>query len=155
MTTDLTREEIVRKARALMPGIVEDLKELVRHPSVAFPGYPPGPVLGAAAAAVEVLKRWGLANARLMAIPGGYPSVYGAIPAPPGAPTLLLYAHYDVQPAKKEDGWDEDPWTPVEKNGRLYGRGAADNKSGIAIIAATLKIFNGKPPVGVKVVVEG
>jgi cysteinylglycine-S-conjugate dipeptidase len=155
MESELKTEEIFRRARALMPGVLDDLKQLVRYPSVAFPGYPPEPVHAAAAATVEVLKRYGLPGARLMEIPGGYPSVYGEIPAPPGAPTILLYAHYDVQPARQEDGWDRDPWTPVEKDGRLYGRGSADNKSGILIIAAALKIFDGRPPVGVKVIVEG
>jgi len=66
-----------------------------------------------------------------------------------------MYAHYDVQPARKEEGWETDPWTPVVKGGRLYGRGAADDKSGIMITAASLRIFDGKPPVGVKVIIEG
>jgi acetylornithine deacetylase/succinyl-diaminopimelate desuccinylase-like protein len=155
METELTSEEILRKTRALMPGVLDDLKNLIRYPSVAFPGYPAEPVHAMAAATAAVLKRSGLPNARLMDIPGGYPAVYGEIPPPPGAPTVMMYAHYDVQPARREDGWDEDPWTPVEKGGRLYGRGAADNKSGILIIAASLKVFEGKPPVGVKVLIEG
>lgn len=155
MANELTPEEILRKARALMPGVLEDLKNLVRYRSVAFPGYPAEPVHAMARATLEVLKRAGLTDAHLLEIPSGYPAVYGEIPAPPGAPTVLLYAHYDVQPARKEDGWDTDPWTPVERDGRLYGRGAADNKSGIIIIAAALKIFDGKPPMGVKVIVEG
>ncbi len=67
----------------------------------------------------------------------------------------MMYAHYDVQPAHKEDGWETDPWTPVEKDGRIYGRGATDDKSGIVITAASLRVFRGKPPVGVKVLIEG
>jgi acetylornithine deacetylase/succinyl-diaminopimelate desuccinylase-like protein len=66
-----------------------------------------------------------------------------------------MYAHYDVQPARKEDGWDMDPWTPVVKDGRVYGRGTADDKSGIAIAAATIRIFDAKLPVGIKVLIEG
>jgi len=138
-----------------MPEVVEDLKSLIRHPSVAFPGYPSGPVHAMADATVSVLKRYGLQDARLMDIPGGYPAVYGEIPAPPGMPTVMMYSHYDVQPAHQEDGWETDPWMPVEKGGRIYGRGAADDKSGIMIIAASLAIFGGKPPVGVKVLIEG
>ena len=103
----------------------------------------------------DLLKRYGLSNARLLEIPGGYPAVTGDIPAPPGAPTVLFYAHYDVQPARKEDGWETDPWTPVIKDDRLYGRGAADNKSGIATIAATIRALSGKYPVGIKVIIEG
>ncbi len=69
---------------------------------------------------------------------------------------MLLYGHYDVQPAPMEQGWDTDPWTPTMKDdGRLYGRGAADDKSGVAIHAGTLRVFDGKPPVGVKVILEG
>jgi acetylornithine deacetylase/succinyl-diaminopimelate desuccinylase-like protein len=155
MENELTSEEILRKVRALMPEVLDDLRRLVMYPSVAFPGYPPEPVNAMADATVAVLKRYGLQDVRLLNIPGGYPAVYGEIPPPPGAPTVLLYAHYDVQPAQREDGWETDPWTPVEKRGRLYGRGIADDKSGIMITAASLRIFEGKPPVGVKVLIEG
>jgi acetylornithine deacetylase/succinyl-diaminopimelate desuccinylase-like protein len=155
MEKERTAGEIGKSAKALMPDVVEDLKDLVRHPSVAFPGYPPEPVRAMADATVALLKRYGLQDARLIDIPGGYPAVYGEIPAPPGAPTILMYAHYDVQPAGREDGWETDPWTPVERAGRIYGRGAADDKSGIMIIAASIRISGGKPPVGVKVLIEG
>jgi acetylornithine deacetylase/succinyl-diaminopimelate desuccinylase-like protein len=155
MRERLSVEEVRRKASALMPGVVEDLKGLIRHPSVASPGHPEKPVHEMAEATVEVLKRYGLEETRLLDIPGGYPAVYGEIPAPPGAPTVLMYAHYDVQPARREEGWKMDPWTPQEKGGRLYGRGAADDKSGIVITAASIRIFDGNPPVGVKVIIEG
>lgn len=155
MGNGLSVREIRRKTRTLMPVVLEDLRQLISHPSVAFPGHPPQPVLETADATVAMLKRYGLESVRLLDIPGGYPAVYGEIPAPPGAPTVLMYAHYDVQPAREEDGWETDPWTPAVKGGRLYGRGAADDKSGIMIIAASLGIFDGKPPVGVKVIIEG
>jgi acetylornithine deacetylase/succinyl-diaminopimelate desuccinylase-like protein len=155
MENELTAAEILQRARALMPGVLDDLGDLVRYPSVAFPGWPAEPVHAMAGATAAVLKRYGLKDVRLMDIPGGYPAVYGEIPAPPGAPTILLYAHYDIQPARREDGWDTDPFEPVEKGGRLYGRGAADNKSGIMIIAACLKVFDGNPPAGVKILIEG
>jgi acetylornithine deacetylase/succinyl-diaminopimelate desuccinylase-like protein len=106
-------------------------------------------------ATVALLKRYGLHDARLIDIPGGYPIVYGEKPAPPGMPTILMYSHYDVQPARKEDRWKTDPWTPVVKDNRIYGRGAADDKSGIMIAAATIRIFEGKTPVGVKILIEG
>jgi len=103
----------------------------------------------------RLLKKYRIPGARLMEIPGGYPAVYAEIPAPAGAPTVLLYAHYDVQPAKREDGWETDPFGAVEKDGRLFGRGTADDKSGIVTIAAASRLFGGRPPVGVKIVIEG
>jgi acetylornithine deacetylase/succinyl-diaminopimelate desuccinylase-like protein len=144
-----------RNVRTFLPGVIGDLKELIAVPSVAFPGYPSEPVHRMAAATADLLRRYGLSNARLLEIPGGYPAVTGDIPAPPGGPTVLLYAHYDVQPARREDGWETDPWTPVIRDGRLYGRGAADNKSGIATIAATIRALSGRYPVGITVIIEG
>lgn len=143
------------KVQALMPGIIADLERLVAIPSVAFPGHPPEPVRSAAAATAHLLERSGLTGVRLLEIPGGYPAVFGEIAAPPGAPTVLFYAHYDVVPAKREDGWETDPWRPVVKDGRLYGRGAADNKAGIASIAGSIQALAGNYPVGIKVIVEG
>jgi acetylornithine deacetylase/succinyl-diaminopimelate desuccinylase-like protein len=144
-----------QRVSALMPGVVADLERLVAIPSCAFPGFPAEPVLAAAEATVDLLRRSGVSDARTLDVPGGYPVVYGEIPAPAGAPTVLLYAHYDVQPAPLEQGWTVDPWQPFVRDGRLYGRGAADDKSGIAIHAAALQAFDGRPPVGVRVVVEG
>jgi acetylornithine deacetylase/succinyl-diaminopimelate desuccinylase-like protein len=155
MRNELTFEEIRRKTRVMMPDVLDDLKSLIRYSSVAFPGHPAEPVNSMAEATVTVLKRYGLQDVRLMDIPGGYPAVYGEIPPPPGAPTIMIYAHYDVQPAQREDGWDTDPWMPIEKGGRIYGRGAADDKSGIMITAASIGVFKGNPPVGVKVLIEG
>jgi acetylornithine deacetylase/succinyl-diaminopimelate desuccinylase-like protein len=151
----LSVEEIRQNVMDMMPRVIADLKDLIGHPSVAFPGYPSQPVHDMADATAALLKRYGMQDVRLLDIPGGYPAVYGEIPAPPGAPTVLMYAHYDVQPARKEDGWETDPWTAVVKDGRLYGRGAADDKSGIMIAAASIKVFDGKPPMGVKVIIEG
>jgi acetylornithine deacetylase/succinyl-diaminopimelate desuccinylase-like protein len=142
-----------------MPGIVDDLKRLVTIPSCAFPGFPPEPVMSMANATVELLQRSGLPETRLIEVPGGYPVVYGEIPAPEGAPMVLLYAHYDVQPAPPEQGWTVDPWTPMVRDGRLFGRGAADDKSGIAVHAATLQtlraVYGDDIPVGIRVIVEG
>jgi len=155
MGSGLSAGGIEERVRALMPLVTEDLQDLIRYPSVAFPGYPPKPVHAAARATAAVLERYGLPGVRLLEIPGGYPAVYGEIPAPAGAPTVLLYAHYDVQPAQYGEGWESDPWTPVVRDGRIFGRGAADNKAGILMAAACLKVFGGRPPVGVKVLIEG
>jgi acetylornithine deacetylase/succinyl-diaminopimelate desuccinylase-like protein len=150
MKTSLIEE----KVHGIMPMVIRDLSDFISHPSVAFPGYPSKPVFQMAEATVNLFYRYGIVNARQIKVPEGYPLVYGEIPAPPGAPTVLMYAHYDVQPAD-EEGWNTHPWVGVEKNGRLYGRGAADDKSGILINAASIRCFEGKPPVGVKIVIEG
>jgi acetylornithine deacetylase/succinyl-diaminopimelate desuccinylase-like protein len=139
--------------QAAMGQARTDLERLVRIPSVAFPGFPLEPVRAAAAATCEILAAAGFPEPRLLDLPGGQPAVYAALPPPPGAPTVLLYAHYDVQPPGS--GWASDPWQPVEREGRLYGRGAADDKSGIVIHTTAVRAFGGRPPVGVKVIIEG
>src|SRR5262245_10808440 len=138
-----------------MPEVIVDLSALSAIPSVAFPGFPEEPVLRAADATLDLFRRYGVASARLLEIPGGYPSVYGELPGPPGAPTVLLYGHYDVQPAPPEQWWQTDPFTPVMKDGRLYARGAADDKSGVLQHAASIRALGGKIPVGIKVLIEG
>ncbi|MFN8593531.1 MAG: M20/M25/M40 family metallo-hydrolase [Thermomicrobiales bacterium] len=148
-------EEISGRVEAMLPTVIEDLAALVRLPSCAFPGFPAEPVLETAQAIVELLARYGAPDARLLEVPGGYPAVFADIPAPPGAPTLLLYAHYDIQPAPLDQGWDTEPFIPEIREGRMYGRGASDDKSGVMIIAAALAAFGGNPPVGVKVLIEG
>jgi len=145
---------------AVMPGVRADLESLIRIPSIAFDGYPEGPVREAADATARILTQAGLPGVRLLEVPRAPPAVYGHLPAPDGAPTVLLYAHYDVQPAGPEDAWESPPWQPTERGARLYGRGAADDKSGIAMHAAALRALtdaesSGPPPVGIKVVVEG
>lgn len=158
---DVTDPSPVRAAVSqAMPALVSDLERLVAIPSCAFPGFPSEPVLEMAEATAELLRRSGLPQVDLVDVPDGYPVVYGHVPAPQGAPTVLLYAHYDVQPAPPEQGeWHTDPWTPTLRDGRLYGRGAADDKSGIAIHAATLQVLRqlcgDALPVGLTVVIEG
>ena len=106
--------------------------------------------------ALAKFREVGFDNAQLMEVPTGYPPIYGEIPGPEGSPVVILYGHYDVQPAPPEQGWTTDPWTPTElPDGRLYGRGAADDKGGLAIHLGTLRIFDGKPPCTVRLIVEG
>ncbi|NTU72369.1 MAG: M20/M25/M40 family metallo-hydrolase [Coriobacteriia bacterium] len=150
-------DEIRASVRAAMPTVIDDLGKLVGHASCAFPGFPAEPVHAARAEVIRIMKDAGLANAAELDLEGGgYPAVWGDIPGPEGAPTVLLYAHYDVQPAPMEQGWTTDPFVFTKKDdGRYYGRGAADDKSGVAIHAGTLMAFDGAPPVGVKVIIEG
>jgi len=149
-------QEVRSRVSALMPGILDQLNELVEIPSVAFPGYPPAPVEAMADRTLALFRAAGVTNARLMDVPTGYQPVYGEIPGPEGSPVVVLYAHYDVQPAPPEQGWTSDPWVPTRKDdGRIYGRGAADDKGGLAIHLGTLRAFGGKPPCTVRLIVEG
>ncbi len=148
--------DVAAKARALLPGLLQDLSSLVESASVPFPGFPGEPVDAARAKTMEILKSAGFTDVRELNLGSGYPAVTAEAAGPAGAPTVLLYAHYDVQPAPAEQGWETGPWRLTEQpDGRFYGRGAADDKSGIVIHAGTLRVFNGQPPVNLKVVIEG
>jgi acetylornithine deacetylase/succinyl-diaminopimelate desuccinylase-like protein len=153
MDEGVLRERIV----ADMPRTVAELERLVRIPSMGYPGYDPAVVRASAEATRDVLQEAGVGNARLLELDGGHPAVFGELPGPEGAPTILLYAHHDVQPEGPVDEWDTPPFEPVVKDGRMYGRGAADDKSGIVVHAAALRalLADGDPPVTIKVLVEG
>ena len=149
--------ELRERIAADMPRTVADLERLVRIPSMGYPDYDPANVRASAEATREILTEAGVKNARLLELDGGHPAVFGEIPGPEGAPTVLLYAHHDVQPEGPIDQWDTPPFEPVMKDGRMYGRGAADDKSGIVVHAAAIRalLADGDPPVTIKVVVEG
>lgn len=137
------------------PRVRGDLERLIRIPSVAFPGFDREPVRQSAVATAEILEASGLGGVRLLELEGIPPAVLGEHPAPDGAPTVLLYAHHDVQPPGEEADWDSPPFEPAERDGRLFGRGSCDDKAGIAMHQAAVLAHGGAPPVGVKVFVEG
>ncbi len=147
--------QIRRDASSLVPEMVEELRALVGQASIAFEGFPGEPVELAGRSVADLMTRSGFAGVRMLDVGPGHPAVYADMPGPRGSPTVLLYAHYDVQPAPLEAGWESDPWILTEREGRLYGRGAADDKSGIVIHAATMRLFHGNLPVGIKLVIEG
>ena len=142
-----------------MPRTLADLERLVRIPSIGSPGHDPARVRESAEATADILRSAGVVGARLLELEGGHPAVYGEVPGPAGAPTVLLYAHHDVQPEGSADDWQSPPFEPVVRGGRLYGRGAADDKSCVAAHAAALRALgvpDGHPlPVTVRIVVEG
>jgi acetylornithine deacetylase/succinyl-diaminopimelate desuccinylase-like protein len=140
-----------------MPTTVADLERLVRIPSIAFPGYDGAPVRRSAEATAEILVSAGLQGVRLIEMPDGveHPAVFGELPAPDGAPTVLLYAHHDVQPEGPVDQWDSPPFEPAIRDGRMFGRGTSDDKCGIVMHAAAIRAWDGRPPAGVKVLIEG
>jgi acetylornithine deacetylase/succinyl-diaminopimelate desuccinylase-like protein len=148
-------DDLRQRTAAMMPEITANLAALTAIPSIAFPGFPAEPVLEAGEMVVDLFRNAGVENARLVPVEGGYPAVCADVPGPAGSPTVLLYAHYDVQPAPMSQGWTLEPFNPVIKDGRLYGRGAADDKSGVMMHVAVMRLFGGKPPCNVKILIEG
>jgi acetylornithine deacetylase/succinyl-diaminopimelate desuccinylase-like protein len=149
--------ELRARIAAEMPRAVSDLERLVRIPSIGHPGHDPAQVRASAEATAGVLREAGLQDVELIELGdgAGHPAVFGQLPAPEGAPTVLLYAHHDVQPEGPAAEWTSPPFEPVVREGRLYGRGAADDKAGIVIHAAALRAAAGELGVGIKVLVEG
>lgn len=131
------------------------LADLVSIPSVSADGFDPAEVRRSAEAVAGLLNADGLQDVQLLELDGAHPAVFGHIPAPEGAPTVLLYAHHDVQPPGPAHEWHTGPFDPFEKDGRLYGRGASDDKSGVIMHLGAIRAFDGRPPVGVKVFIEG
>ena len=132
-----------------------ELENLVRIPSVSASGYDPAQVRRSATAVADVFRSSGMDAVELLELEGAPPAVFGHMPGPAGTPTVLLYAHHDVQPPGPEDEWTTTPFEPVEIDGRLFGRGTSDDKCGIAMHAAAIRAFDGEPPVGIKVFIEG
>jgi cysteinylglycine-S-conjugate dipeptidase len=154
MTSPTFTETELRAAIAReLPGVRADLERLVRIPGIAFDGFDHSQVERSAEAVAALLRDCGL-DVKIVRS-GGQPAVIGTRPARPGAPTVLLYAHHDVQPVGDLGVWESDPFEPVERNGRLYGRGAADDKAGVMAHVAALRAFGDNLPVGVVLFIEG
>ena len=123
-----------------MPQVRADLEQLVAIPSINFPGYDQSDVERCAHACAQLLTDAG-ATPQLIPSTSGVPTVRADVPGPAGSPTVLLYSHYDVQPAGDASKWDSAPFVAEERDGRLYGRGAADDKSGVVTHIAVLRAF--------------
>jgi acetylornithine deacetylase/succinyl-diaminopimelate desuccinylase-like protein len=151
----MSLDEIRARVAAGMPRTIADLERLVRIPSKGYEGDDPANVRASAEATRDILRDAGVENARLLELDGGHPAVFGQVSGPEGAPTVLLYAHHDVQPEGPLDQWDSAPFEPEVRDGRLFGRGAADDKSGVAIHAAALRALDGDVPITIKLLIEG
>lgn len=127
----------------------------MRIPSVSADGYDAEKVRLSAESSAAWLERSGLQGVRLLEVGGAHPAVFGVTEGPPNRPTVLLYAHHDVQPPGAEELWASPPFEPAERDGRLFGRGTSDDKAGIAVHAAALQAWEGKPPVTVATFIEG
>ncbi|MFC5926064.1 dipeptidase [Micromonospora vulcania] len=149
----MSESEVRAAVEREMPGVRADLERLVRIPGIAFEGFDHSHVERSAEAVAELLRGCGLDVDIVRS--GGQPAVIGRRPAPAGAPTVLLYAHHDVQPIGDRSLWESDPFEPVERDGRLYARGAADDKAGIMAHIAALRAYGDALPVGVVLFIEG
>ncbi len=149
-------DELRAAVSARHPHAVEDLSRLIEIPSIAFPDYDEAPVRASATATAELLEAAGFGGVRLIELPDvGHPAVFGEVAGPAGTPTILLYAHHDVQPEGPLEQWTSPPFEPQVRDGRLFGRGSSDDKCGIVTHAEALRAWGGDPPLTVKVIVEG
>ncbi|MFJ8948898.1 dipeptidase [Streptomyces sp. NPDC102381] len=150
---------IAETVASLMPRAKTELTELVAFKSVAdFEQYPKSESEGAANWVADALRSEGFQDVALLDTPDGTQSVYGFLPGPAGAPTVLLYAHYDVQPTLDEAAWVTPPFELTEReDGRWYGRGSADCKGGVLLHLLAIRALkaNDGVPVNVKVIAEG
>src|ERR1700723_4531899 len=146
--------DLIERVRQVLPSVRDDLENLVRIQSVWADPARRDQVQRSAPPRAALLGPVGFKDWQLVR-EGGAPAVIARHPAPPGAPTVLLYAHHDVQPEGDPAQWESPPFEPTERNGRLYGRGSADDKAGIATHLAAFRAHGGQPPVGVTVFVEG
>ena len=150
----LMYDDIKAAVAADFPRTVSELEAMVRIPSVSAADFDAAHVRRSAELVATLLRDSGALDVRLLELDGAHPAVYGHKPGPDGAPTVLLYAHHDVQPPGPDSIWDTDPFEPTTRDGRLYGRGTADDKSGIATHLSTLRVLEDLP-VTVKVFIEG
>lgn len=137
-----------------IPRALEDLSRLVAIESVSADLARADQVQRTADEVVRLLTELGCPQARVVSA-GGRPAVIAHFPAPEGKPTVCLYAHHDVQPTGEEELWTTPPFVATQRGMRLYGRGVADDKGGLAVHLATLRAFGGRPPVGITLFIEG
>ncbi|MEZ7897729.1 MAG: dipeptidase [Flaviflexus sp.] len=145
----------------VLPVVRAELESLVRIPSVSSPAFDQSELDRSAARVTEILQGCGITDIETIKLETpngtGRPAILAHKQGPEGAPTVLLYAHHDVQPPGERDTWDTEPFEPTEVDGRLYGRGTADDKAGVLLHAGALRVLEqlGGLPVSVTLFIEG
>ena len=150
-------DELRSRVTAELPRIRQDLEDLVRIESVSADPARADEVQRSAEAVADLFRGDGFEDVRIVSAreDGGAPAVIARKPAPDGKPTVLLYAHHDVQPENDHAEWDSPPFEPTERDGRLYGRGAADDKAGIVAHLGAVRALGADLGVGVTMFIEG
>src|SRR3954452_16753419 len=148
-------DDIRGKVHDVFPRVRRDLEDLVRIQSVSADPERLHEVERSAEWTAELFAAEGVDVEIVRAYDGAPPAVIGEKAGPAGAPTVLLYAHHDVQPENDHADWDSPPWEPTERDGRLYGRGAADDKAGVLAHVGALRVFGDDLPVTVRLFIEG
>lgn len=153
-------QAVIEAVDARFEQTLRELEALARVPSVSAPGFDPAQVVRSAEAVADLLRDLGLEGVELLRIGDAHPYVVGEWRgAGPAAPTLLLYAHHDVQPPGRESHWQTPPFDPTRRaDGRIYGRGIVDDKAGVLVFVAAIRAWldaGDGPPVNAKIIVEG
>ncbi|GAA2138680.1 M20/M25/M40 family metallo-hydrolase [Nocardioides koreensis] len=148
-------DDIRNKVAEVLPGIRKDLEDLVRIESVSADPARASEVQRSAEAVAELFRAESFDSVEIVSADDGAPAVIAHKRGPAGAPTVLLYAHHDVQPENDHAEWDSPPFEPTERDGRLYARGAADDKAGIAAHLGALRVYGDDLPVSVTMFIEG
>jgi len=145
---------LAERVERVLPKTLEDLKAFVAIPSISAQPEHAEDVQRAAEQLVEWLAEVGCPEVKIVR-EGGQPAVIGRFIVDESLPTVCLYSHFDVQPTGDLSQWNSEPFVATERDGRLYGRGPADDKGGIAVHLAALRAFDGRPPVNVICLFEG
>lgn len=158
-TSALDSAQLHAELDTIFDEVIGNLTDLVAIPSVAWPSFDSANVTASAEAVAGLARQLGLETEILTAKQSdgadGYPAVVASVPAPEGAPTVLLYAHHDVQPPGRAEDWDTEPFVATRKGDRLFGRGAADDKAGIMVHLTALRLLADRLGVGVTLFFEG
>ncbi|WP_152346485.1 dipeptidase [Brevibacterium sp. CFH 10365] len=158
-TSALDSAQLHAELDTIFDEVLHDLTDLVAIPSVAWPSFDAANVTASAEAVAGLARDLGLDVDVLSADQPdgtpGYPAVVASVPAPEGAPTVLLYAHHDVQPPGRDEDWATEPFVATRKGDRLFGRGAADDKAGIMVHLTALRLLADRLGVGVTLFFEG